>query len=246
MAGKTVILVTHQLQCAREADHVCLMENGTLAGSGSYDRVVAESKSPFLAHFAADAEEDYDEEAFEDHRHVANVKPKDLLDDDDDDDDETRRPKIGSETRATGVVKFSTYQNYAVASKSTGRLLVYAVLLVSANVVSCWSNVLLGKWSTIGVRSENSTEFECLLNHSSPFGADLQGCNELYLAVYAGSILVYALLAFAYALTFFTICTSASRWVPHCIGEVYVYVLNAMTKLLVSPVALYSKYSFKR
>ena len=120
MAGKTVILVTHQLQCAREADHVYLMENGALAGSGSYDRVVAESKSPFLAHFADDAEADHEEE-FEgdDEGHVANAKPN--LNDDE-------GPKIDSETRATGVVRFSTYRNYAAASGSAARLLAYGVL----------------------------------------------------------------------------------------------------------------------
>ena len=119
MAGKTVILVTHQLQCAREADHVCLMENGALAGSGSYDRVVAESKSPFLAHFADDAEADLEEEFEGDEGHVANAKPN--LNDDE-------GPKIDSETRATGVVRFSTYRNYAAASKSAARLLAYGVL----------------------------------------------------------------------------------------------------------------------
>ena len=200
LAGKTVILVTHQLQCAREADHVCLMENGALVGSGSYEQVVADSKSPFLAHFS-DNEEMFDE--FEEDTRDPKELPFDR---------ETLKPKIGSETRATGVVKFSTYRNYAMASKSALRLLMYAALLILANVVSCWSSVLLGKWSTIG--AGNST-VGCLLNYSSPFGADLQGCNELYLAVYAGSVLVYSLLAFAYAVTFFTICTSASRWVGY-------------------------------
>ena len=208
LAGKTVILVTHQLQCAREADHVCLMENGALVGSGNYDRLVAESKSPFLAHFADDEEV---LEELEEHENVAKADPEGVIV-----DCETLKPKIESETRATGVVKFSTYRNYAMASKSAARLLIYAVLLVSANVVSCWSSVLLGKWSTIG--AENSTrDTGCLLNYSSPFGADLQGCNELYLAVYGGSVLVYTLLAFAYAVTFFTICTSASRWVGYWI-----------------------------
>ena len=211
MAGKTVILVTHQLKCASEADHVCLMENGALAGSGSYDFVVAESSSPFLAHFEDDREV-FDGD-IEDHQHVSSADPEEEFNL----NEENLGPKIKSETRATGVVRFSTYRNYAMASKSAARLLMYAILLVSANVVSCWSSVLLGKWSTIGARNSNSTNGGgCLLNYSSPFGADLQGCNELYLAVYGGSVFAYALLAFAYALTFFTICTSASRSVDKC------------------------------
>ena len=207
LAGKTVVLATHHHQFAREADLVCLMENGALVGSGSYNHVIGQqSKSPFLPHFTNCEVVDHGEKRVE-HRQVA--VPRRMLK-----ESELNRPKIGSETRAAGVVKLSTYKNYAVASKSTTRLLVYVVSLFSANAVSCWSAVLLGKWSTIGagVHLDNSSA-NCLLDFSSPFGAHLQGCNELYLVVYVGSLLTYALLAFVYAVTFFVICTSASRWV---------------------------------
>ena len=185
---------------------MCLMENGTLVGSGNYGHVVGrQSKSPFSAHFT-NGEVDRGEKRVE-HHHVA--VPRRTLK-----ESESIRPKVGSETRATGVVKLSTYKNYAVACKSPARLLVYVVALFSAHAVSCWSTVLLGKWSTIGagVHVDNASA-NCLLDFSSPFGADLRGCNELYLVVYVGSLLTYALLAFAYAVTFFVICTSASRWV---------------------------------
>ncbi|KAJ3009037.1 hypothetical protein HKX48_008206 [Thoreauomyces humboldtii] len=141
LSGKTILLVTSQLQCAASADLVVVMDRVRVAESGTYQDLVADSDSHLSLLFKDRAPDDGASRsvilAQEDEEQLVNEARKVVAD--------YENEEI-AEDRLAGAVTQSTYRRFLSAS-SVWCVGTYAILWPIGVGLAAWQMITLVKWS---------------------------------------------------------------------------------------------------
>ncbi|XP_070559242.1 ATP-binding cassette sub-family C member 9-like [Ptychodera flava] len=167
--GRTVMLVTHQLQSLQFAHKVVLLDNGKIVREGDLNEIKKHDWELFVAWektlrtlSESDRETDTEDERIlsteEERLQLAkDVSKKEKR------EHELRKGSVGTliedEERLTGAVSWRVYRTYAKAIKYP--LVVLTLLLLAAQVGALMaSNFWLSAWSEAGLKTINKTQEE--------------------------------------------------------------------------------------
>ena len=145
MAGKTRILVTHQLHVLPRADRIFCMHQGKIVEQGTYDELISHGGdfSRLVEEYGGkeekkgekdETEEDPIEESIED---VKEKKPK-----------QKENVLMQVEERATGSVKWSVYAEYARAGGGIWVIPVIIIIVLCCNGVNISTSLWLSYWTS--------------------------------------------------------------------------------------------------
>ncbi|KAK5645842.1 hypothetical protein RI129_004306 [Pyrocoelia pectoralis] len=132
LRGKTVILVTHQLQYLAYVDYVIALDDGAIQLQSS-DNELEKSKFDLSKYLKEDLNVD------------TITKP---------DDAGTKVPKQIEESRESGFISFSTYKKYLFASKNYLLVFVTVLLFIFAELAISGSSYFIGHWLNVEQRRQ--------------------------------------------------------------------------------------------
>ncbi|KAF0977347.1 hypothetical protein FDP41_003339 [Naegleria fowleri] len=207
LKNKTRVLVTHQWQYLKDADHIIIIQDGKIMAQGTHQEL-GRSDSPFSSilknYFNMEQEEQKEEEKEEE-------KGK---------DGKAAKKKDGklmsTEDRAEGSVKFSVYKSYV---QYAGGYFIFAIILLlyslsqASNMITNW---FLAEWSNIATsslqpddgRDRPSQFYQGLMSTMQSGGSggnnnhDLGYNLPMYIGIYIALGVGAAILTFLQELTF--------------------------------------------
>ncbi|XP_070559247.1 ATP-binding cassette sub-family C member 8-like isoform X2 [Ptychodera flava] len=167
--GRTVMLVTHQLQSLQFANKVVLMDNGKIVREGDLNEIKKHDREMFVAwetSLRTLSESDRETDT-EDERILSTGEERLKLEKDVSKEEKRekglRKGSVGTliekEERLTGSVSWRVYRTYAKAIKFS--LVTLTLLLVAAQAVALLAcNFWLSAWSEAGLETINKTQEE--------------------------------------------------------------------------------------
>uniref|UniRef100_A0A671REH8 ATP-binding cassette sub-family C member 5 n=1 Tax=Sinocyclocheilus anshuiensis TaxID=1608454 RepID=A0A671REH8_9TELE len=196
LKGKSVILVTHQLQYLEFCDQVLLLDNGEIKEAGTHsDLMKAKGRYAHLIN-NFQLEQTFD---ISDEKHATNELPKDST--------ETKGKKdqlVTREVSLEGSVTWRTYHEYCKAAGGYILLFIvilFFILLVGSTVFSSWwLSYWLEQGSGVNTSSNSSSSGNISENPDLPF----------YQMIYGIIIVVMVLLCIAKGYTFTKVTLRAS------------------------------------
>uniref|UniRef100_A0A673KW28 ATP-binding cassette sub-family C member 5 n=1 Tax=Sinocyclocheilus rhinocerous TaxID=307959 RepID=A0A673KW28_9TELE len=196
LKGKSVILITHQLQYLEFCDQVLLLDNGELKEAGTHsDLMKAKGRYAHLIN-NFQLEQTFD---ISDEKHATNELPKDST--------ETKGKKdqlVTREVSLEGSVTWKTYHEYCKAAGGYILLFIvilFFILLVGSTVFSSWwLSYWLEQGSGVNTSSNSSSSGNISENPDLPF----------YQMIYGIIIVVMVLLCIAKGYTFTKVTLRAS------------------------------------
>ncbi|KAL9643005.1 hypothetical protein ABK040_010696 [Willaertia magna] len=139
LKGKTRILITHQWQYLKDADHIVVMKDGKIFVQGNHEQLNNQQFSSMLSYYIKESKEEEQEEQ-EEKEVKKEVTKKET----------TNNSKlIQAEEREQGSVKFSVYYNYL--TYCGGRLFLFILLILytinqASQLSTSW---FLAYWSKV-------------------------------------------------------------------------------------------------
>ena len=205
LAGKTVLLITHQVQFTRLCDSVYLMADGTLTAQGVFQDI---SKTENDAEFLADDENGKEEWlVLLKCCNIIMIKKCSIFHRNQDEDSlqivdaglqkltsMKGKLKLAKEERASGAVSGNVYAAYIRASNSWLPLVAYAFLQLVRLVSEIMMRLTQANWASLSFNFEDSKEY------LGGYGIYL----TTYILSYLGSALFLA-----------TILVNSARWDPY-------------------------------
>ncbi|KAI8894568.1 P-loop containing nucleoside triphosphate hydrolase protein [Globomyces pollinis-pini] len=184
LASKTVLLVTHQLQCLRDCSKIVIIENGTISTSGTFEQAV-ESETAFANTLKAfslsnDLAKNKQLEIEDDSSHSAIAEfssSSDLRD-------------FSKEDVAKGHVELSDYIRYLKSGSNIYIAISIILLLLLGQVLTIVNDIWLSIWSSKDANEQN---------------------DSMYLIVLAIIVASTVFIAVIRALLFFWICIKSSK-----------------------------------
>lgn len=240
LRNKIVLLVTHQLQYAKEADSICMINRGEVKAMGTLTEIrdiLDEDFSDFMKKDEKEDEEDdpvaLKKEADEPkHVNIPNGSEAKGVDESSSliPEVKTSQPAkgIAKESQASGSVSRSVYREYATSGAGMCFLALGGVIQVLSHATFVMQQILLAMWTSDGDvieaerRMNNSTSNEATEVNSETISINTTNTannnnnfphnitDEEYLAVYAGVVSIFVVVSFAYPAHFYHVCTSAS------------------------------------
>jgi ATP-binding cassette, subfamily C (CFTR/MRP), member 1 len=146
MAGKTRILVTHQLHVLPRADRILCMHQGKIVEQGTYDELISHGGdfSRLVEEYGGkeeeekeekeEAEDDPIEESIEDVKEKKHKQKENVL--------------MQVEERATGSVKWGVYAEYARAGGGIWVIPVIIIIVLCCNGVNISTSLWLSYWTS--------------------------------------------------------------------------------------------------
>lgn len=145
MAGKTRILVTHQLHVLPRADRIFMMHQGKIVEQGTYDELIAAGRdfARLLAEFGGKEEEKKEEEEEEEADAI-----------EESDDKKKKKPEqkgkalMQVEERAIGSVAWGVYAEYARAGGGIWVIPAIILSVLACNGVNIATSLWLSYWTS--------------------------------------------------------------------------------------------------
>jgi len=153
LAGKTRILVTHQLHVLPKVDYIIVMNNGRIEEQGEYDELMQkEGEFARLMHTYGGIDETEDEitERSEEEsisKEVKKPKENDTKKSEKKEEKKTGKTLMTKEERATGSVSFSVYKSYAKAAGGVICIFIIILLVILIQLAKLGNDVWLVKWT---------------------------------------------------------------------------------------------------
>ncbi|XP_070536031.1 ATP-binding cassette sub-family C member 9-like [Ptychodera flava] len=201
--GRTVILVTHQIQYLQNADMVVIMEDGRILEQGNPNEIATQEPDLFStlekkirlmseseAESESESETDADKERKELQRRISMIEEKKL-------EKGAGATLIRAEERERGSVSWKIYYTYAKAIKGPIVLLIF-VLFLAQGTAHILNNFWLADWSEAGIEIDvNATEEEedALLNYYLRGYALLSSSYVIFSLATTGCQILFSLLA---------------------------------------------------
>ncbi|OUM67324.1 hypothetical protein PIROE2DRAFT_53426 [Piromyces sp. E2] len=165
LAGKTRILVTHQLHVLPRVDYIIVMNNGRIEEQGEYDELMQkEGEFARLMHTYGGIDENEDdstersEESLpEDEKKLERKVSKKKAKKEKKEEKKTGKALMTKEERATGSVSFSIYKAYAKAAGGVICIFVIILLVIFIQLAKLGNDVWLVKWTEGYKNLETST-----------------------------------------------------------------------------------------
>ncbi|KAG2386093.1 hypothetical protein C9374_002539 [Naegleria lovaniensis] len=210
LQNKTRVLVTHQWQYLKDADHIIIIQDGKIMAQGTHQEL-GRSDSPFSSmlksYFKMEHEEEKEEEKGEEKEKDGKAAKK------------NNGKLMSTEDRAEGSVKFSVYKSYV---QYAGGYFVFGIILLlysltqASNMITNW---FLAEWSNVATTSlqpddgrDRPTQFfvNQWLSSTSVLQSNGGGNNNhdlgynlpMYIGIYIGLGVGAAILTFFQELTF--------------------------------------------
>ncbi|XP_031342463.1 probable multidrug resistance-associated protein lethal(2)03659 isoform X2 [Photinus pyralis] len=135
LKGKTVVLVTHQLQYLQRVDYILVLHNGSLAAKGTKNELES-SGFTFIKYLGQNNEE----EELEVTDNSIGTDPKPL----------EEKSQFEEQTKDSSFISCDTYKRYFLASKDYVTL-VFAILFSSlTQIAASATNYILAQWVDVG------------------------------------------------------------------------------------------------
>ena len=145
LKGKTILLVTHQLQFLSGADKVVVFDHGLLAQFGTYQEIT-ESGSSFAESVRLYAKQQKEEKSVGDE--IGEDNNESFITQANEDD-------FAKEEVFKGSVSFSTYYRYFTEGISKPLAIILPILLLSSQTFSVLADFWLSKWSSLSDQSSS-------------------------------------------------------------------------------------------
>ncbi|CAH1958892.1 unnamed protein product [Acanthoscelides obtectus] len=222
LKNKCTVLVTHQIQYLKNVSKIYLMENGSIACTGTYEEI-RESKVDFAKSFAHQVDQEeiadgLDDDSSED-KYFGNIS-----------DDE---PSEIRETRNTGKISSKVYKNYIKSGGGWCWTIMVLIMFVLTQFASSLADYFVKFWVNLEqVRTEaindNKTLYETYPDGNIPKNyekiiifSSLQEPSEIYaedsffsrmncIYIYSGIMLFVVLIPIVRSVAFFRMCMRAS------------------------------------
>ncbi|KAL7548136.1 hypothetical protein ACHAWF_011427 [Thalassiosira exigua] len=157
--GRCVVLVTHQLQYASEADCCILIDGGKILGRGSFSHCVSISDGEIASSLQATApstERDDLGGNDDDSLPILNGIPAE-----EEDEKKAAECDAQKEKRATGIISLITWKAYGKATGGSFVCFVLLVMFVATQVSQLVAIVEIGDWS--GANREEQTSYIAIM-----------------------------------------------------------------------------------
>lgn len=135
LRNKCVVLVTHQLQYLKNVNKIYLLENGKVAGSGTYSELRA-NESEFTK-LLADSDEE-DEEKVERKSKLLEKKEKE--------DEDAEAPTQEKEERGSGTISWSVYKSYLRAGGSWPKTIILCCAFIISQIIASSTDYFVSIW----------------------------------------------------------------------------------------------------
>jgi ABC-type multidrug transport system ATPase subunit len=148
LKGKTVIFVTHQLQYVKDAEQICLIQDGSIKATGTYNEIEQSSDHFHQCLLREDASKNEDCEVLQvslgpwSGTSTENKEEYEKRDTEKD----VKNPEIKKEQPQLGTVSMNTYTKYFKSAKCNLLLVNLSYLMIIGSGVSIYSQLFLGEW----------------------------------------------------------------------------------------------------
>jgi len=144
MAGKTRILVTHQLHVLPRADRIITMHQGKIVEQGTYEELIAAggSFSRLIAEFGGKEEEKKEQEEEEEEDAIEESKAADKK------PERKGKALMQAEERAIGSVAWGVYAEYARAGGGIWVIPAVILSVIACNGVNIATSLWLSYWTS--------------------------------------------------------------------------------------------------
>jgi ATP-binding cassette subfamily C (CFTR/MRP) protein 4 len=139
---KCIILVTHQIQFAKYADNILLLEDGKIIEQGTYETILG-SDTTFAQSIKQLAATPNDE--VEDRTIVSDIDEESL-------DTSTKVVGFGNEESARGIVPISTYWKFFKSGSSVLMTIVFISTMLVGQFLAVYADIWLALWSNTAGR----------------------------------------------------------------------------------------------
>ncbi|CAG9830782.1 unnamed protein product [Diabrotica balteata] len=205
LKDKIVVLITHQLQYLKRADHIVIMNEGVIQCQGSYSELMGREDMPVFATVLKDASSAAPIEEKEIEKLLRNISVtsaafQSMIDI----EGKKKRPFVIPEIRTFGSVDFSNYTEYFGAGANWLGVFCMIFLFLFAQVVASSGDYFLSQWVNVEELREfkGSAESMRFFNRFSRLDFVI-----IYNVLIVGTIVV----SITRSLVYYTICMRASQ-----------------------------------
>ncbi|KAF5286351.1 hypothetical protein FQR65_LT12645 [Abscondita terminalis] len=196
LKGKTVVLVTHQLQYLTNVDHIIVLENGSVIAQGSSFELQKYGVD-FAKYLRHNFEEDHERNLGEKERRESGNSQVSLI------DNKVKAPAETPEKKISGSVSGSVYKKYI---KSGGNWLAISATIasfVTLQILLSGSDYFLAYWVNLEQKEDGNRNEES------------DKLRRICLIIYSGFIVVIIIMSFTRATVFVETCIKASINLHH-------------------------------
>ncbi|XP_033349715.1 probable multidrug resistance-associated protein lethal(2)03659 isoform X1 [Bombus vosnesenskii] len=200
LKGKTIILVTHQIQYLKAADQIIVMNNGSIQAKGSFEELQSMNLDSMKVFEEIEDKEEFGEAEtkIEKKRTMGETKKEDAV--------AEQEPVEVAETRSKGKMSSNVFFSYWKASRNIFLVLLMTIMFISSQSIASGSDYLVAFWVNTEmaswVRSDNGTMG---FQWSGPLSR-----NEI-IYIYSGLTMGIACIYVAQTFTYYAVCMRASK-----------------------------------
>ncbi|KAK4880384.1 hypothetical protein RN001_008530 [Aquatica leii] len=203
LKGKTVILVTHQLQYLKDVNHIIILENGMVKAQGNFEEL-QKSGLDFAKLLENEFEHEEDKKSLASSSHkisrensitstisLENINNVDVI-------------NTNEEQRTKGSVSGTVYRDYIVSGNNWFFVGFISLLFIMSQTAGSFGDVFITQW----VNVEENRHNENANSSSRIMSFDLSTETSIY--IYTGITIATVILTLSRSLTFFYACMKSS------------------------------------